>query len=124
MAVALGLVLVALALAAYLSIGPAGFGATLQYGVLVPASIIFVCVAVLFSRMLPPRSPWIADIGILLAAMTLVETIPLAAAMVRLTRAPDLRTRRNILITAVGALSVVPGVGIVSIVLIMDRYAG
>ena len=124
MAVVLALVIVALALAVYLSTTRGGFGTALKFCLLAPAIAIFVCIAILLSHMLPPRSPRVADLGLVIVAMTLVELIGFVTAIVRLIQTAALRTRRNVLIAVLGGLSLVPAVGICLIVVIEDRYAG
>ena len=111
MAVVLVLVVGALALAVYLSTTRGGFGSALKFCLLIPAAAIFVCLAILLSRMLPPRSNWVLVIAPVVVVMSVVELIAFTTAIVRLTRTRDLRTRRNALITAVGGLSLIPGVG-------------
>jgi hypothetical protein len=124
MAVALTVVFVALVLAVCLSITPGGFGPTLKVCLLTPAVAIFVCVAILLSRVLPPRSPQIADIGLVILAMTVVELIAFVTAIVRLIRTTDLRTRRNAFFAALGGLTLVPAIGTYLIVVVVDLYAG
>jgi hypothetical protein len=49
----------------------------LRYCVWVPAGVIVICVCVLFSGVLPPRSPRIADLGLIIGAMSFIEAVSL-----------------------------------------------
>ena len=101
---------------------PGGFGLTLKVCLLTPAISIFVCVAVLFSRILPPRSPHILELGLVIFAMTVVELIAIVTAIVRLIQTADLRTRRNAFVVTLGGLSLIPAIGMYVIIVVNDLY--
>ncbi len=110
MAFVLALVVVALVVSVYLSITRSGFGAVLRCSLLGPAMVIYLGVAFLFFDLLPDRSPLIAEIGAGVVVATFVELFPFVTAAVRLIRAPNLRTRRNVLIFVIAGLSLLPAI--------------
>ena len=59
-----------------------------------------------------------------LFAMTVVELIAFVTAIARLIRIADLRKWRNVVIVALGALSLVPAIGTFLMAVVGDRYAG
>jgi hypothetical protein len=124
MAVVLVLIVVAVGLAVYLSATRGGFGPVLKLSLLIPAITIFVSIVIIYSHVLAFRSPWVANLGLVVLAMTLVELPAFVTAIMRLIHVATLRTRRNFLIAALGGISVAPAIAICLIVLIRDRYAG
>jgi len=107
MAVVLSLDVAALALSVYLSFSRGGFG------LLVPAIVISSCVIVVFSGLLPPRSPRISDLWVVVFVATPIELFAVVAATVRLVRRPEFRTGCNVLLTALGGVSLLPAYSMV-----------
>jgi hypothetical protein len=101
---------------------PGGFGPTLKVCLLTPTITIFVGIAILFSRVLPPRSPHILEVGLVILAMSVVEMIAVVTAVVRLIQTTELRTRRNTFMAALGGLSLLPAIAMYLIVVVMDLY--
>ncbi len=110
MALVLGLVVVGLVVSVYLSITRSGFGAALRCCLLGPAMVIYLGVAFLFFDLQPDRSPLIEEIGAGVVVATFVELFPFVTATIRLIRAPNLRTRRNLLIFVIAGLSFLPAI--------------
>jgi hypothetical protein len=125
MAVVLAIDVVALALSAYLSTRPTSLGAALRYCLLVPAILIFICIAITFSGLLSPDWSLAVGIAAIISVATFAELIAVVAAVLRLIRMSTLRTRGNVMTVVVGSLSLVPGVGIFLLAVITKyRYAG
>ena len=74
----------------------ATFGPLLR-AVLVSGGVVAaVYVAVLFSGLLPPRSPWLGHLATALVAIGIVELGAVTMASIRLIRSADSRSARNL----------------------------
>ena len=78
------------------------FGPGLQTALLGPFRVAGICLAVLFSGVLPDRSPQIAALGLFVGLCGLVELIAVPTAFFRLARTPELRTARNVAFSVAG----------------------
>ena len=92
----------------------------LRYFVLIPAGVITICVCILLSGLLAPRSPRIADLGLLVAVMSFIEAVSLGALVAGLLRGRTAQTPASILTAALGGLSLLPAAAVATIMVVNE----
>jgi len=90
----------------------------LRLCVLVPAGVIAICVCILFSGVFPPRSPRIADVGLVLAGMSFIEAVSFGVLVGSLSRRRIARTRTSVLTAIFGGLSLLPAIAVAVIMIV------
>ena len=97
----------------------------LRTAVAVPAVSILTCIAILASRTLSPRSPYIAVISLIIDTMSVIEVISFTIFLRSLVKSYVVRTIGNVLLGVLGGLSLLPALAVV--ILIVDgsfRHVG
>jgi hypothetical protein len=92
--------------------------------VLVPAGVIAICIGILFSGVLPPRSPRIADIGLIIGAMSLIEVVSFGVMVGSLSRKRIARTSGSVLTVILGGLSLLPAIVVAVIMIVSSLREG
>jgi hypothetical protein len=86
----------------------ARFGPGLSISLLTPTVLVIASWCIQFLGRFPIRSPGHSATAAVFMLASVLALIPVTTATVRLKRVPRLRTQRNFLITALGAVALVP----------------
>jgi hypothetical protein len=92
----------------------------LRYFVLIPAGVILICVCILLSGSLPPRSPRIADLGLLVAVTSFIEAVSFGVLVAGLLRKRTAPTKVSILTATLGGFSLLPAAAVATIMVVNE----
>jgi hypothetical protein len=84
----------------------------LRLAVAVPAVSILICIVILASGTLSPRSPYIATISLIIDTMSVVEVISFTILLRSLVKLHIVRTVGNVLFAVLGAISLLPALAV------------
>lgn len=90
----------------------AAFSTALRCALLIPATVTAGSFALLSTRVLEPRSPWILPLVAAMILATLMELVAVRVATWRLISNDRTRTTRNVVSTSFGALCLLPWIAL------------